>query len=137
MPKRSRRLPGGRTRKLRKAGRARPAAAAPRADRAGFTGAAADGVSTVTARAGGGSLSLGGGAVAQPTRGARARPPPSPWAVQPAEARSRGPVPGRMRPSQLDAVAAGYAHVRGDLARIGLLAGAMLALLVALSFVIR
>ena len=53
-------------------------------------------------------------------------------------ARTAGQRPSlRSGPSTMDAVAQGYAHIRGDLMRIAVLALVMFGIIIALSFVIR
>jgi hypothetical protein len=117
MPKKSRRLPGGKVRKP-----------VPRAAR----------VPVVAPAPGGGTQALDLDDAPQPPQLAPTAP-----AVNAAPVRPRAPLatsrqaPQRSGRSLLDIAEASSTYIRSDLARIGILAGIMFAAIVGLSFVLR
>ena len=141
MPKKSRRLPGGKVRKPI----ARPARPAQTASASAAVAAAARSQEalesqSVLAADRGDQIDRGDrGARAAPVRRPPAAGPAGPPRLRPAAVaapRARAPAPRAGR-SLIDAAAANYTHIRADLAKIGILAAIMLAIIVGLSFVLR
>ena len=153
MPKGSRRLPGGKVRKplaqrprpTGGAGATGPVVAGPVVREAGDEIGAVDAVPATPLAVGPGPASATAipARPAPPARQAPAARAPSP-AVEPRRVGvgARRPVAAagtapRRSTSLMELAAANYGHIRADLARIGILAVIMLAIIVALSFVLK
>jgi hypothetical protein len=154
MPKGSRRLPGGKVRKplaqrprsMGGAGTAGPAVAGPAVREAGDEiGEIGEvGAAPATPLAVGLSPARAAAAPVRPAPPARPAPAARAPAIEPRRVgvgARRAVAPAGTAPrrstSLMELAAANYGHIRADLARIGVLAVIMLAIIVALSFVLK